>query len=159
MILTMRPTPDVISIIGASISKFWLRILCTAMKTRIPVTTQISSTDVRAPITSINPKKVRKRNIKVYYALYYLGIGIKREEHKKLNKRRKHPSKKKVVKTGNTQFISSSLTTKNQILRKTFFLYSNNNVTHDLGGILSYVVAPNLWGRWNNSMQNFTVTI
>lgn len=50
--LTQTPTPDVINITLASISKLRYMTLSTAMYTKIPVTTHIRSTDVNAPITS-----------------------------------------------------------------------------------------------------------
>ena len=50
--LTRTPMEDVMSMEVLSISKSRVMTLCTARYTRMPVTTQIISTDVRAPITS-----------------------------------------------------------------------------------------------------------
>lgn len=50
--LTTRPNADVITMILASIWKSPSTILTKARYTRMPVTTQMSSTDVRAPMTS-----------------------------------------------------------------------------------------------------------
>ena len=50
--LKRTPTPDVINIIFASMSNSLSTSRCMARYTRIPVTIQIISTDVKAPITS-----------------------------------------------------------------------------------------------------------
>ena len=49
---TPSPTPAVMSMMSASISKSCVETLCTARNTRTPVNTQITSTETRAPSTS-----------------------------------------------------------------------------------------------------------
>ena len=67
MILTMTPIPAVITIIPPSILKFPFMIRSTAKYTRIPVTTQMERTEIKAPTTSARYlETIRTKLILVY---------------------------------------------------------------------------------------------